>query len=75
VVEEPNTTKKQKVRVQWYDGSGLDEKTYVETQLLDYIPISSVFTSGFELTRIKRLNRVLYVVREDLETHDLSDDE
>ncbi len=75
VVEEPNSVKRQKVKVQWYDGSGLDERTYVETQLTDYIPITSIFHGGFDLVRIKRLNRVLYVLGEDLEPYDLSDEE
>jgi len=75
VLEEPRTVKPQKIKVQWYDGSGLDERTYVETQLTDYIPVNSVFHSGFDLIRIKRLNRVLYVLREDLEPYDLSDEE
>lgn len=75
VVEEPNVVKRQKVKVQWYDGSGLDERTYVETQLTDYIPTNSVFHGGFDLVRIKRLNRVLFVLGEDLEPYDLSDEE
>lgn len=75
VVEEPHSVKRQQVKVQWYDGAGLDERTYVETQLTDYIPTTSVFHTGFDLVRIKRLNRVLFVLGEDLEPYDLSDEE